>query len=251
MQKLHAIPAFMLVILAGCAYEGSARQTDTVTPVVTSPNTSSSGAGPASAAPQSPLPGTQTGPDASPPGSASAADRGPISSTVTATPGATTAQTPGGRSNSAPSTAVPPKSIPSAPKGSATVAGSKSAAPPNAPSPAPIEKAATLDLNSLEQRLRDTSAIGIFTKLSLKNQVDDLLAEFKAYHLRRSQVTLAQLRQQYEGLLLKVVSLLQDADPSLAQAISSSREAIWAFLTDPKQFAATQLRPQELPCLRA
>ncbi len=89
----------------------------------------------------------------------------------------------------------------------------------------------------MEQRLRDTHAIGVFTKLSLKNQVDDLLAQFKAYHSGQSRVTLAQLRQKYELLLLKVVSVLQDADPPLATAISTSREAIWGLLTDPRRFA--------------
>jgi hypothetical protein len=39
-----------------------------------------------------------------------------------------------------------------------------------------------LDLKGLEQRLKATKAIGLFTKLSLKNQVDDLLAKFRAYH---------------------------------------------------------------------
>jgi hypothetical protein len=92
-------------------------------------------------------------------------------------------------------------------------------------------------LNALEQRLRDTHAIGVFTKLSLKNQVDDLLAQFKAFHQGRSQFTLVQLRQKYEVLLLNVVSLLQDGDPALASAVSSSREALWDILTDPKKFA--------------
>ena len=77
----------------------------------------------------------------------------------------------------------------------------------------------------------------MFTKLSLKNQVDDLLAQFKAYHRGQSSFTLAQLRQKYEVLLLKVVTLLQDSDPSLANAVSSSREAIWGVLTDPNKFA--------------
>lgn len=97
--------------------------------------------------------------------------------------------------------------------------------------------APALDLKALEQRLRDTGAIGVFTKLTLKNQVDDLLAQFKAFHQGHSQLTLVQLRQKYEELLLKVVSLLQDGDPALASAISASREAIWNVLTDPKKFA--------------
>jgi hypothetical protein len=78
----------------------------------------------------------------------------------------------------------------------------------------------------------------VFTKLSLKNQVDDLLAQFKAFHQGAPGVTVAQLRQKYELLLMKVVTLLQDGDPALASAVSSSREAIWQVLTDPQKFAA-------------
>src|ERR1700730_17717860 len=94
-----------------------------------------------------------------------------------------------------------------------------------------------LDLASLEQRLRDPHAIGLFTKLSLKNQVDDLLQQFRAFHAGQSKPMLTELRQKYELLLLKVVSLLQDGDPPLAAAVSSSREAIWGILTDPEKFS--------------
>jgi len=109
---------------------------------------------------------------------------------------------------------------------------------PNATAPpSPTATAPALDLKALEQRLRDTHAIGVFTKLSLKNQVDDLLAQFKTFYRGQSQITLAQLRQKYEVLLMKAVSVLQDNDPQLASAISSSREAIWNVLADPKSFA--------------
>jgi hypothetical protein len=94
-----------------------------------------------------------------------------------------------------------------------------------------------LDLASMTQRLRDTNAIGVFTKLSLKNQVDDLLEQFRGFYNGQVKVPLPELRQRYELLLLKVVSLLQDADPTLANAITSSREAIWNILADPREFA--------------
>lgn len=94
-----------------------------------------------------------------------------------------------------------------------------------------------MDLTSLEQRLRDTKAIGVFTKLSLKNQVDDLLDQFRAFHKQKSTVALPTLRQKYDLLLLKVLSLLQDGDPPLASAVSTSREAIWGILVDPVKFA--------------
>jgi len=94
-----------------------------------------------------------------------------------------------------------------------------------------------LDLAGLIERLRDTTAIGIFTKLSLKNQVDGLLDQFRGFYNGQVKAPLPELRQRYELLLLKVVSLLQDDDPTLANAITSSREAIWNILSDPQEFS--------------
>ena len=93
-----------------------------------------------------------------------------------------------------------------------------------------------MDLTLLEKRLKETPAIGVFTKLTLKNQVDDLLTQFKAYYQGRAKTTLAQLRQPYDQLILKVLSLLQDSDPPLARSIAESREAIWGLLSDPEKF---------------
>lgn len=101
-----------------------------------------------------------------------------------------------------------------------------------------VEQAtAPLDLELLEKRLKETSAIGLFTKLALKNQVDDLLEKFRAYYQGRSSATPSQLRQPYELLIMKVLALLQDSDPPLARDILDSREAIWTILTDPEKFA--------------
>lgn len=97
--------------------------------------------------------------------------------------------------------------------------------------------AAPLDLTSLTQRLKDTDAIGALTKIALKNQVDDLLDQFRAFYQGKLKTTLAELRRPYDLLVLKVLSLLQDGDPSLASAIVASREAIWGILADPKKFA--------------
>jgi hypothetical protein len=117
------------------------------------------------------------------------------------------------------------------------------ASPPSSPSssaPAPTSasiESPTLNLADLEQRLRETRAIGVFTKLSLKNQVDDLLNAFRALYRGPNKHPPAELRQRYDLLLLKVLTLLQDGDPPLAAAISSSREAIWSILADPDKFA--------------
>lgn len=102
--------------------------------------------------------------------------------------------------------------------------------------PAPRPTVPPLDLAALEKRLKETEAIGVFTKLTLKNQVDALLDQFRAYYQGRTKTTLAALRQPYDQLLLKVLSLLQDSDPPLARAIVESREAIWGILSNPEKF---------------
>jgi len=98
----------------------------------------------------------------------------------------------------------------------------------------------TLDLNALKERLKATKAIGVMTKISLKNKVDDLMDQFRLYYQGRSKVTMTELRQSYNLLMMKVLSLLQDDDPPLASAIVSSREAIWALLANPTSFATLQ-----------
>jgi hypothetical protein len=140
------------------------------------------------------------------------------------------------RTRPTPRPPTPPALIPksaAAPAPSRPIAAPAPAATPVAPHPA----APALDLTSLEQRLKDTKAIGVFTKLSLKNQVDDLLAQLRNFYARKSNMTLAQLRQKYDLLVLKALSVLQDGDPALASAISASREAIWGILADPQKFS--------------
>ena len=130
-----------------------------------------------------------------------------------------------------PAAPVPPAPATPVPKPSAPPPPAQSAAPP--PSP---QQAAIVDLTALEKRLRDTSAIGVFTKLSLKNQVDDLLGRFRTFHEGHGGTTLAKLRESYDLLVLKVVSLLQDKDAPLARDVFSSKEALWNLLADPVKF---------------
>ena len=131
------------------------------------------------------------------------------------------------------------------PKAPATVASSPApgAQPPRKEPPAPAlvkpEAPPPLDLKSLETRLKETKAIGVFTKLTLKNQIDDLLDQFRAFYQGRLKISLTELRRSYDLLVLKVLALLQDVDPPLAGAIAASRESIWRVLSNPATFAAT------------
>jgi hypothetical protein len=106
---------------------------------------------------------------------------------------------------------------------------------------APQASAATLDFPALVTRLRETKAIGVLTKISVKNQSDDLLERFRAYHTEPGATTLTELRRSYDMLFLKLLSLLQDGDPPLAKDIDRSRAAIWEILADPRKFIESKL----------
>lgn len=118
------------------------------------------------------------------------------------------------------------------------------AAPTAAPVAAPVAASppvAPLDFTSLGTRLRETKTIGMLTKLAVKNQADDLLEKLRAYHQQQGTATLAELRQAYDTLLVKVLSFLEDGDPPLARDIVQSRAAIWDILADPRRFIESNL----------
>ena len=95
----------------------------------------------------------------------------------------------------------------------------------------------SLDLTSLEKRLKETHAIDVLDKIAFRNAVDDLLSQFRAYYQGTLKTSLSDLRRPYDLLVLELLSLLQDKDPSLAAAVVASREAIWVILADPAKFA--------------
>lgn len=117
-------------------------------------------------------------------------------------------------------------------------------APPKQPDQGPVPGggvAAPLDLAALEAGLRDTPALGVLTKLSVKNEIDDLLDDTRRFH-GAGRGSLDALRVRYDLLVLKVMSLLQDDEPALARDIDLSREALWALLADPKGLERTSAR---------
>lgn len=81
----------------------------------------------------------------------------------------------------------------------------------------------------------------MLTKLSVKNQADDLLEQFREYHKRPEAAALPDLRRSYDLLVLKLLSLVQDGDPPLAMDINRSRTAIWNILSNQSKFIESNL----------
>ena len=206
----------VLIGLTACVHHGAQRSEQASVPSVPPP-------APPGAVTEPPAPAPATVPPPENP-KAPAASRKPTPATAAAKP-------------SAAKPAEEKTAAASAPIAPAPVAAGATASVPTPP-PAPSTPKPQLDFKALEQRLRNTSAIGVFTKLSIKNQVDDLLKAFRGYHAGRTPPTLDDLHQRYDGLLLKVVSLVQNDDPDLASSISASRSAIWERLSNRESFQA-------------
>lgn len=141
----------------------------------------------------------------------------------------------------APSPPAPPPEPELVPEPSPPPSAKAEPQPPPAlapePAPAPAADATPgLSLDELAERIKATPAIGVFTKLTLKNDIDDLLAAMAGYH-ERGKGELSGLHQRYESLVLKLLTLLEDKEPDLARSLARSRGDIWNLLADPVRFA--------------
>jgi hypothetical protein len=111
--------------------------------------------------------------------------------------------------------------------------GEKPAPPPRVAAQAPAVAEPPPDVTALKTWLRDTRAMGAFTRLALRNQAEDLLEQFRAHYRRDRKTPDDSLRQSYDMLVMKALCLVQDDDPTLARTILGSREAVWSVLADP------------------
>jgi hypothetical protein len=224
-RKLHAqrrLPLARLAAVVVAALMAACAGLGTPPPSVPAQSAPSSAGAPAAVA-GAPTPIAASKPEPAP-GAATADSTAPSPSVAAAAPQAK------------PAAPVPPSA--KATTTPATAAAAQAARKEITPAQVAKPKSPPLDLASLKQQLKDTKAIGVLTKITLKNQVDDLLDQFRAFYQGTLKITVAELRRSYDLLVLKVLALLQDSDQSLATAIAASREAIWGILADPVKFAA-------------
>jgi len=92
------------------------------------------------------------------------------------------------------------------------------------------EKKADINMDVLIERLKQTPAIGVFTKLAIRGDILDLKDEIQTYKQKSMlQSKLDDIRARFDGLLIKIMALLQ-ADPALSKDLYTARESIWKSL---------------------
>jgi len=91
----------------------------------------------------------------------------------------------------------------------------------------------SFDMDALIEQIKQSHAIGMFTKLALRSDALDMIDLIKAYRQKANSMSLDEVRARFDGLFLKVLALLDD-DPVLSRKISMSREGIWNSLLEVK-----------------
>ena len=93
-----------------------------------------------------------------------------------------------------------------------------------------------VDLEMLSQALRDSTAVGLFEKIKLKGSIDDLVKRLEAYHDGARKFSIEQLEEQYNVLLMRIASHLQNKDQLLHQQLCNAWLTIWLDLEDSGRF---------------
>jgi len=92
----------------------------------------------------------------------------------------------------------------------------------------------SIGIDELVERLKQTDAIGFLTKLTIRSDVLEFKSTVESYQKNGAfKKNLEMLRGRFDGLLLKILALLED-DPKLSRDIYTARDSIWKTLVEVK-----------------
>ena len=120
--------------------------------------------------------------------------------------------------------------------GMAEVAIGQAAANTSALQACPTVKNEIADLDMLVDGLKHSDAVGLFEKVRLNSAVNELIARLKAFHGGTGNYSLAQLQEQYDLLMMRIATQLQDKDITLHSQLCNAWEPLWTQLQDRGRF---------------
>ena len=87
-----------------------------------------------------------------------------------------------------------------------------------------------VSMEVLKQRLKNSNAIGMFSKLEIRSDIVGLADDIHRYRTQGVlESRLGEVRNDFDGLIVKIVKMLE-ADPVLSRDIYAGRESIWSSL---------------------
>lgn len=94
------------------------------------------------------------------------------------------------------------------------------------------------DFGALETKIRNTDAIDLFSKISLKYEISSLIDEMARSHETKNAAGFTKQRERFEKLVDRTVIMLRKGDISFAKEVEDSREALWQILNSPEKLLA-------------
>jgi len=92
------------------------------------------------------------------------------------------------------------------------------------------QRSSDVSMDALKQRLKSSSAIGMFSKLEIRSDIVGLADDIHRYRKQGMlEAKLDEVRNDFDLLILKIVNMLE-ADPMLSRDIYAGRESIWKSL---------------------
>ena len=92
--------------------------------------------------------------------------------------------------------------------------------------------ASEFNLDTLITKLKETKALGVFTKLALKGDMEEIIAMANGYQRVAAFSELQSVRELFDGLVLKTITLLNDKDPNLAADMYQARDLVWQSILE-------------------
>jgi hypothetical protein len=91
-------------------------------------------------------------------------------------------------------------------------------------------------LEEMYRKINQSKTIGVFTKLSIKNNATRLNKSFEAHHKGKRPPNIKELRERYDLMVQEMMVLVQNKDPELAREIYKTRLLLWSYLSDPEKY---------------
>jgi hypothetical protein len=92
------------------------------------------------------------------------------------------------------------------------------------------------ELERLIDRVVKTKSIGIFSKLAMKGDAENLWRDLGKYHSGAAGMNIDELDERYHLIVHKLELSIRKRDKDLAQAIADFREPLWQRLENPDSF---------------
>ncbi len=101
-----------------------------------------------------------------------------------------------------------------------------------------LQASQAVDLAELKTGLRQTGALGIGDKLSLKANLEGLIEDLGSFHKGDRGESLFALKARFSQLFDTTLAKVKAGDPTLFEKLTASRAGLWALFSHPKTFQA-------------